>query len=661
MIKLRTIVGLLTLMFSLTLMSQRRYAADRYFKEFSYKKSAELYERIYEKGDSSYDVLSRLGDSYYFNHDYDKAAYWYSQLMNIDESSVSSEHIFRYAQALKSTGKVSESDGWLLKLSHIKGDDSRGKALENNKDYFVKYSQANKTYINIHNLSINTEFSDFGGFVFEDKFYFASTRPLGTRLDKKKYRWNNQPYLNLYKSSENFMKDVGVLELKPAEQIVDVSTKFHESNGIITQDGTTMYFTRDNYDGNTLKRDQDHISHLKIYKAKKGLSGNWESIEELPFNSDSYSIGHPALSADEKILYFVSDMPGGIGETDIYKVSILENGAYGAVENLGTSINTEGREMFPFLDKDNTMYFASDGHLGLGALDIFESKYKKEGFTRPVNLGHPINGPFDDFSFVINAKHSFGYFSSNRKGGKGDDDIYSFMIFKCKEDIEGNITEKGTDLPIKDVRVRLINDKGEPVSETVTKADGTYMFELIDCENTYTVVASKEDYRNTQDFTNTEDIDNKVIVANLQLEPLIVESKVKDTESQIVIRPIYFDYGKSKIRDDAEYELEHIVTVMQNHRDMVIRIESHTDSRSSKAFNKELSSNRAKSTRDYLVSRGISPSRILSAIGYGETQLLNNCNDTNKSKCSEEEHQRNRRSYFYIVKGGNNVKVVTQD
>ena len=644
----KTILFIL-LITSITGFGQRKYAANRYFKEYAYKKSAELYESIYQKGDTSQLVVSRLADSYYYNADFKKAEKWYNKLMQNFKGKESPQHFFRYAQSLKSNGNIIESDKWLQKLKAIRATDSRAIALENNQDYFVEYTNKEKNYVNVYNVSTNTKYSDFGGFIYNDKLYYASTKPINLKEDDRLYKWNNQPFLNIYVSELKEIDENKIFDINEAERLVDLSTRYHESNAVINNDGNTMYFTRDNYDGKKLKSDEKRTTHLKIYRASK-INEIWGDVTELPFNTDDYSCGHPVLSPDEKTLYFVSDMPGGLGETDIYKVTILEDNKYGTPVNLGKKINTESREMFPYIGSDNTFYFASDGHLGLGALDIFESKIINKEFTNPVNLGEPVNGPLDDFAFVIDDQKSKGFFSSNRKGGKGDDDIYSFLIYNCKEDIKGIITDSSTNNPIPNVQVKLINAEGQPIFEQTTKEDGNYVFEKIDCEKRFTVVAIKKDYKNAQKEVVTLDENKKKITVNLQLESLIVAN-------QIVINPIYFDFDLSNIREDAEYELEHIVSVMKNNPEMIIKIESHTDSRGTKAYNKSLSTNRAISTRDYIVSRGIALSRIESALGFGENELLNHCDDVNQNKCTKEEHQKNRRSYFYILKGVDNIKV----
>jgi len=623
---------------------QRKYFADKYFEEFAYKKSAELYEGVYKKGDSTAYVLSRIGDSYYNNSDYENAEKWYEKLVNNHQDEVSPEYLFKYSQTLKSNGDVAGSDKWMLKFNEVDVSDSRPKELEGNKDYFVEYSNKKTSYLNIHNISTNTKYSDFGGYIYKDFLYFASAKPFIEGKKERLYRWNDQPFLNIYKAHQQPIEPRNVLDVATAKMVGKVNSQYHESNAIFTKDGSVMYFTRDNYDDKKLRKDKEYVVHLKIYR-KEQVDGEWQNLTELPFNSDDYSMGHPALSPDEKTLYVVSDMPNGFGSTDIYKVSVNEDHTqYGVPENLGKTINTEGKEMFPYIGSNNTMYFASNGHLGLGALDVFESKIENNIFSKPVNLGKPINGPLDDFAFVINEELSNGYFSSNREEGKGDDDIYSFMISICKEGINGKVTDKQTGEPIADATVKLVNDTGKVLATAKTLANGDYLFENLDCEKSFTVVGSKEDYRPDQKGANTLDIDEKVIIANLQLESLIqapVVAAAPTALPQIVIRPIYFDFDKYNIREDAKYELEHIVDVMRNRPGMVIKIESHTD-------------------RSYLISRGIAANRIESAIGYGEDRLLNRCNDANSKSCTEEEHQLNRRSYFYIVKGAEDVSVTGQ-
>jgi outer membrane protein OmpA-like peptidoglycan-associated protein len=390
-----------------------------------------------------------------------------------------------------------------------------------------------------------------------------------------------------------------------------------------------------------LDYDKKGTSHLKIYKATL-IDGSWENIKELPFNDEVYSTGHPALSADNKKLYFVSDKEGGFGQTDIYEIDILENNKYGEPKNLGERINTEGREMFPFVSKDSIFYFSSDGHLNLGLLDIFKSTIIKNPNAEPENLGAPYNSGYDDFAFFTrsNKATQTGYFSSNRPGGIGNDDIYSFNAYKCSQIITGIAKDTLSNLILDDVSVKLINKVGKVINEVITNEKGEYRFE-VDCDKKYTILAEKPDYKDYHKDLATDFETEKINGNDIFLESLI-------RGNQIVINPIFFDYDKWNIRTDAEYELENIVDVLRLKPNMVIKIESHTDSRGKDKYNLKLSDRRAKSTKDYFLSRGIAPERIESAIGYGETQLLNKC--SNGVKCTPKEHQLNRRSYFYIVK-----------
>ncbi|MCB0445738.1 MAG: PD40 domain-containing protein, partial [Gelidibacter sp.] len=458
--------------------------------------------------------------------------------------------------------------------------------------------------------------------------------------DKKLYGWNQEPFLDLYEVSvteKDGKKEYGTPDFINSSKI---NTKYHEASVAITKDGKTMYFTRDNVDRkNKLDYDRKGTSHLKLYKATLE-NGSWENIVELPFNDNVYSTGHPALSPDDKKLYFVSDREGGFGQTDIYEVDILENNKYSTPKNLGPKVNTAQREMFPFVSKDSTLYFSSDGQLNLGLLDIFKSNILKDENAEPENLGAPYNSGYDDFAFFMNDESKTGYFSSNRPGGQGNDDIYSFNAEPCKQKIEGIARNSKNQEILAGVEVKLINKAGKIIETITTANDGAFAFDA-DCNKTYTVVGSKKDYKDDLKEIVTEFDNGKVNNADLNLTPLI-------NDNQIVINPIFFDFDKWNIRTDAQYELENIVDVMREHPNMVIKIESHTDSRGSDSYNMKLSDRRAKSTRDYIISRGIAPERIASAIGYGETQLLNKC--SNGVKCTPEEHQLNRRSYFYILK-----------
>jgi outer membrane protein OmpA-like peptidoglycan-associated protein len=445
-----------------------------------------------------------------------------------------------------------------------------------------------------------------------------------------------------------------------------LNTRYHEATLAFSPDETKVYFTRNNYDGD-LGRDGKGTNHLKLYSAELRRNRDsvltWRNVKELPFNSEDYSVGHPTVSKDGKLLYFVSDMPGSIGATDIFVVDILEENettkqdstftGYSRPRNLGAKVNTAGREMFPYIT-NNALYFASDGHLGLGGLDVYESRLVDNQFQKPINLGAPLNSKLDDFGFIVNEEKNRGFVCSNRLTGKGDDDIYSFIRLPapdgplCEQAIRGYVSNAITGERISDVKMTLLSDTGTVLETTTTNIAGAYIFNtVLDCATPYKVTAEKTGYEPKEKPTLTLNENGETVVAlGLEtLNELIVEEK---GVLKIKIGIIYFDLDKSFIRNDAAIELNKIVLLMTQYPKMVIKIESHTDSRNSNAYNLSLSDRRAKSTRDYIISQGIDAKRIDSANGFGESQLINNCADG--VSCSEAEHQLNRRSEFIIVK-----------
>ncbi|TCP22575.1 outer membrane protein OmpA-like peptidoglycan-associated protein [Tenacibaculum skagerrakense] len=633
---------------------QSRRVADKYFEEFAYFKAAKIYEAVYQKGDTTTYLLKRLGDAYYNNSQTENAEFWYKKLIE-DKKEKDPSYLFKYSQVLRSNGSVQKADS-IYNLLKITIDSQSGEKYVNKENNLQDFLNNGDKKISLRNLAINTPYSDFGGVIFEDKVYFASASPKGEKREKL-YRWNNQPFLNLYKSDSYFervdeAKTDSIFELENKTILSPgINTQFHESSPVFTKDGKTMYFSRVNFNGKKLGKDKKLTVNLKLFKAER-VGDDWGNVEELPFNSDDYSVAHPALSPDGKSLYFASDMPGTLGETDIFKVEIKEDG-FGEPVNLGKNVNTTAKEMFPFISDDNVLFFSSNGHKGLGLLDIFQTKiYNDSTYSQITNLDHPFNSKKDDFSFFIAKDGKKGFFSSNRAKGKGDDDIYSFYITeipeseRCYQYVTGVVTDKVTKERIPNAIVKLVDDLGTVLEEKLTDSRGSYNFKLECKQENYVVIADKRDYRNPDKKNISVLGKNKDerYTADLVLDPLIIGD-------QIVIKPIYFDYDKDFIREDAQYELENIVTVMTNHPKMVIKIESHTDSRGAKSYNRNLSDRRAKSTRDFIISRGIEPERIESAIGYGEDKLLNHCDDKNSKKCTEEEHQLNRRSYFYIVRG----------
>lgn len=607
--------------------------ADKKYEKYSYIDAIQIYEKVADKGYKSAELFKKLGNSYYFNAELDKASKWYEELFKLNEE-VESEYYFRYAQCLKAT-KDYENANKYFELFAKKTNDPRGAEFLNNPNYLQNIEENSGKYT-IGQLNINSESSDFTPAFLNNQIVFASARKEGALYDKI-HNWTKQNFTDLYIATKNSDGSFSAVENFSKE----INTKFNESSPIFTKDGKTMYFTRNNFNNGKKGKDEQKTMLLKIYKATF-QNGNWTNVTELPFNNDNYQVAHPALSPNEKTLYFASDMPGGLGGSDLYKVIINDDGTFGNPENLGNVINTPGRESFPFVGPDNTLYFASDGHLGLGGLDVFETKNINNTYSEPVNLGRPINSSMDDFGFIINDKN-VGYLSSNREEGNGFDDIYTFTI--CSQKIHGIITDLKTKETLPNAKVELYDEQMKKLSEVFADDKGHYSL-TADCNHKYTIRASKEEYESNEKMVTTakETGETKVDIA---LERTVFPiDEGTDLAKIFDISMIYFDLDKWNIRPDAAKDLQKIIEVMQQYPNMTVDIRSHTDSRQTHKYNELLSERRAKSTLDFMVKNGIERKR-LTAKGYGETQLVNDCSDG--VPCSEEEHQKNRRSEFIIV------------
>lgn len=616
-------------------------AADKKYNRYAYVDAIATYERIAQKGYKDEKMFQKLANAYYFNAELEKAVKWYGELfaMNQDQEA---EYYYRYSQCLKSIGDYGQADKMLAAFNAKSGNDKRAQLYASHKNYLEEI-KANSGRFNIEDAGINSEYSDYGSSFSGDKLVFASARDTGG-VSKRVFKWTNQSFTNLYASQ---VSSNGNLEApKPFGN--RINSKFHESTPVFTKDGKTVYFTRNNFLDGKKGKDDKKITLLKLYKATM-VDGSWEKISEVSFNSNQYSVAHPMLSPDDKILYFASDMPGTYGQSDLFKVTINDDGSFGNPENLGTTINTEGRETFPFISEENELYFASDGRPGLGGLDVFVSKIGEEGgFKEVQNVGAPVNGSQDDFAFLIDSKTRIGFFTSNRTGGKGYDDIYKFAETRklvCKQLLEGTIAENESSVLLSNVKISLFNAKFELQKVVVSNEKGQYEFE-VECGKTYYVRAEKLDYV-TKESNVTIATVNGTTNLPIALEKAASQITVgDDLAKSFDIKMIYFDLDKSFVRKEAAFELEKILDVMKQYPTMKIDVRSHTDSRQTAKYNSALSERRAKSTMDWLVKNGIDSSR-LTGKGYGESKLVNNCSDG--VKCSEEQHQANRRSEFIII------------
>jgi outer membrane protein OmpA-like peptidoglycan-associated protein/tetratricopeptide (TPR) repeat protein len=620
-------------------------SADKKYNNYAYIKAVSTYERVAEKGYKSEDMFQKLGNSYYFNGELDKAARWYGELFTMNPNQ-ESEYIYRYAHSLKAIGQTDKANEMLEIFNRKEDNDTRGKRFQNNKNYLDQI-KANSGRYKVEDAGINSKYSDYGSAVYGNKLVFSSARDTGS-LGQRKHSWTNQYFTNLYKADLGEEMTPGTVN-KFSKKI---NSKFNESTPVFTKDGKTMYFTRNNYLDGKKGKDGNKVTLVKIYKASFE-NDNWDKITELPFNSDQYSVAHPTLSADEKTMYFASDMPGTRGQSDLFKVQLNEDGSFGTPQNLGADINTEGRETFPMFTNENELYFASDGHPGLGGLDVFVTKIDTNGSIGEIqNVGDGVNSPKDDFAYLIDTKSRRGFVTSNRDGGQGYDDIYKFLETRkllCLQELYGTVTDLNTSKILPDTKMSLFDSEFKLINTAVTDAEGNYKFE-VECGKNYNVRAVKPEYM-TKEQKIAIPKENGRTNLNFALENEVCKVAIGDDLGKCFgIKMIYFDLDKYNIRAEAALDLEKILDVLNQNPTMKLDIRSHTDCRASYKYNEVLSDNRAKSTIKWLVKNGIAPNR-LTGKGYGESQLVNDCGcePTNQSPCTEEQHQMNRRSEFIIT------------
>jgi outer membrane protein OmpA-like peptidoglycan-associated protein/tetratricopeptide (TPR) repeat protein len=706
--------------------NSKEIKGDKYYSFYSFDKAIEKYT---QSDDLTIEGQRKLANSYFNSENTTKSEEVYAKYIN--QTGITSEDIYNYASVLRTNGKYEESNKWMDKFKEMNPNDLRAKNYAASNDKLTNLLKDEGRY-KIDHLNINSNQQDFGTSFYNDKIVFASSRS-GLGTVKRDYNWDNKPFLNLY------VADVASGQLKnPTNLNKKINKKLHEGPASFANSGSLMAFTKNNYEG----KSKDGIVKLQIFFSEL-KDGKWNKEEPFKLNNSEYSVGHPFLLPDGKSMFFSSDMPGGFGGVDLYLITKGDSGAWGKPENLGNKINTEGDEMFPFYEANSEiLFFASNGHLGLGGLDIFLSTLS----GKVMNAGAPLNTQSDDFALIVDDKMRKGYFSSNRKGGNGDDDIYAFELLKpfaFGKTIKGVAKDKSGTI-LSGTIVKLLDEGGKEVGTITTLEDGGYSFP-IENDGNYSLKGNKETYFEGANKASTLGKED-VVIADVILEkdpglslycivtdklskvPLegvkvklvntsngneemyttpiagdfrksLLENKLNDkinyslvfekegylaktvTYNKLLdkvgqynihqdldisldkieigtdlakiidINPIYFDLGKYNIRKDASVELEKIIKVMNENPNMIIELGSHTDCRSSIAFNEKLSDNRAKASAKYIKAKITNPERI-SGKGYGESKLVNDCacEGSIKSNCSEEDHQKNRRTEFIIVK-----------
>lgn len=607
---------------SLTAQNKDTQKADKLYSRYEYVAAAEAYMKLVENGKSDGYVYKQLSDTYFNMFNTAEAAKWYAKAV---ESTQDSETYYRYAQMLKANGKYEEANKQMQKFAAMAPNDQRAKTFKEYPNYIPRLLDKTKMY-DVNPTTVSGDKSDFGAVLYSNVLYFTSSR----NAARKDYGWNKEPFLDIYKADYNIdgtFTNIDVLS--------SLNSQYHDGPLTMTTDGTTIYFTSDSFRESSFVKDKKNNLKLgknNLYKATNEV-GKWGNITSLPFNSKDFSTSNPSISRDGKTLYFSSDMPGSIGGVDIWKVAVNADGSYGTPENLGKKVNTEGNESFPFIADDNTtLYFASSGKPGLGGLDVFMIDLAKG--TEATNLGKPVNTEKDDFAFTLNKEKNVGFLSSNRNG---NDDIFITTPIPSV-DVLTIATDAKTGAPLVNATVSILDDQKNIIATEMTNASGEVSYK-VEANKAYMIQVAKDGYEsNTFAVAKSKGGQTKV---DAMLQPI----DVIVTETEIVLKPIYFEFNKSNITQEGAFELDKLVQVMKNNDKLVIMAKSHTDNRGSDSYNLNLSDRRAKATVQYVISKGIAASRITGK-GFGETEPKVDCKDA----CTEEQHAQNRRSEFLIVK-----------
>ena len=604
--------------------------ANKLFQEGALIKAIEIYETI-EKSDRTYEVNKNMADTYRQLSKFAEAEKMYAIIVKSSQSKPIDK--FQYAQVLQTNGKCLEASKWYNVYAKLDQSDKRAVLLASSCDSLRLFRADSSQYRVKRMHDLNSSDADFGAVIFKDGLVFTSARG-GNKTTER----DGTPYLNMYYVQFDDAKQLESID----EFKGKVGSKFHDGPACFSKDFKEIYFTRN-------EKGSKGIMRLHIFKAKL-KDDEWYDVVELPFNNEYYSVGHPSLSADGKLLYFTSDK-GGFGGTDIFMCR-KKGDSWSSPENIGSKINTRGNEMFPYLAADGVLYFASNGHPGLGGLDIYRATFDEFGNCAAVqNMGAPINSTYDDFSLSLGKQLYTGYFSSNRPGGMGGDDLFEFQdlgqVTIAKIKVEGKITQKTADnkeVPVQGATLSLYNEEEKKLNETVTQSDGGYSFEL-ETEKNYSLVAKKDNYfTDRKKFTTVGKSKSKTGQTSIDLAKQGVNMSVKEIilNQENEIPHVLWDFNAAILKPSTIIQLNKTIQLLKDNPSIIIEIGSHTDSRGDHASNVMLSQKRADAVRDYLLSKGIVATRVTS-MGYGEMKPLI------KNAITEEDHAINRRTEFSVI------------
>jgi outer membrane protein OmpA-like peptidoglycan-associated protein/tetratricopeptide (TPR) repeat protein len=627
--------------------------------EGEYQKAIEYYNDYFKLNTPTVDEARNLAQCYMMVNDSKSATEWMSKVVEYKNAKESDKMI--YGNLLKSQGQYENAIAQFkaykaMVPSQSEEADKWIKACKDAKDWM-----ANPEFFDVANAKLfNSPYSEFGLTPFVKAYIITSDRKLADvkYTEAQLNKANGNPYYKMYyiktDKSQKSIKEIKLLE--------GINNEYHNGPGVYDEENKTLYFTRtkmvkaaksinpDPTNWFDLSNSSEYVNRLELFTAKYD-NGKWIDIRPFAYNKpQEYSVGHPALSPDGNILYFISDMPGGYGETDIYYSKKFDDGSWSIPINAGNTINTAGKEVFPYLDEQGTLFFSSNGHPGLGGLDIYKAKGSRDSWETPENMKFPINSPKDDFSIFYTETYKSGFMASNRDGGMGSDDIYSFefnppkevvVVIRTKDKLDSSMVDLGN------VDVTIVNKFNNKDKKCTTDANGT-VYVTLPALTLFEIKGKKDEYLSTMKIVETKcKSANDTITVELEFNRLVIDKP-------ITLNNIYYDFNKSNIRPDAAVELDKLVMILKQNPKIFIELSSHTDSRGNDEYNMVLSQKRADAAVNYIISKGISPKR-LTAKGYGETRPVNEC--TNNVKCTEAQHLLNRRTEFVVTGVKNNPSV----
>ena len=537
---------------------------NRLFDQLAYSKALKKYEKALKKDPTNGEALTRMADCYRLLGNSQKAEYWYSKAVKLPKTAPETQ--LYYAQALMNNEKYDPAVQWFEKyLKEKPGDDVAKRQLWSCKNY-NQFMRDSSLYT-VKNVSLNTPEADFGPSFYKNTVVYASAKEKSKLL----FLWNGRYFLDLYEAPYGGRPEL----VNPEAVRGKVNTKYHEAITTYTPDGKTMYFTRNNFTRGKLGNDQEGTILLKTYSSqlKEGRKPKWKKVKEFPYNDKEFSMGHPSLSNDGNQLYIVSDKPGGYGGTDLY-VCQKKGDGWGEPKNLGSTVNSAGNEMFPWMSPGGTLYYSSDGFEGLGGLDLYRTSASGSNWNKPENLGYPLNSARDDFSLILDEKRGVGFFSSNRIDGQGDDDIYSFTR---KQILRAIVVDKKTQEVIDVARVE-VNDVSGIYATQYTGEDGKATLGVMPNKDYY-LVTSKQGYNDDrQKFStkNTNLEDDVIIKVELEKldaceDALVLDGQVLGPNGEPVPGAKIVVEQKPKTIDPDENG--HFVLPIQKESDYTVKVE----------------------------------------------------------------------------------------